>query len=221
LIYPLVVSFFHKYFYATIQKYTKGDYFMPKIAHEKFYLPSYKQHGYSPKALNWNSKESQTKRFEVILSLLKDEGEDLSIVDAGCGFGDFYIYAIENGFKFKEYIGIDILPIFVKKAKNLTKQKIFLKDVLVDDLPVADFYISSGMMNTFTKFETILFLKRALRVSKKGLIFNLLSSNKESEIFNYQNPNFICNLFNKKRYNCTIIRDYLDNDFTLKVNYKR
>jgi len=66
---------------------------MPKINNNTFYLSAIKRYGISPKGLNWKDKDSQIKRFEIILEFIKDDlTPKTKIVDAGCGFGDFYLF---------------------------------------------------------------------------------------------------------------------------------
>ena len=48
------------------------------------------KHGCSPKTLGWSGKKQQIKRFEKFNSILNFQNK--SILDIGCGFGDFYSY---------------------------------------------------------------------------------------------------------------------------------
>jgi len=112
---------------------------------------------------------------------------------------------------------MDILPIIVNRAKKTTKQNIILGDILTSPLPKCDFCLCSGALNTFSRFETYLFIKRVLQISKKALIFNLLKGNRKSDIFNYFLPDEINAILNKKKYKTSIIQDYLGNDFTVKI----
>jgi len=65
---------------------------MPRIDSKKFYISAIQKHGLTAKGLNWSSKANQEIRFDALLRLLPTELQSLSVVDAGCGFVDFYTY---------------------------------------------------------------------------------------------------------------------------------
>ncbi len=158
---------------------------MPKIDPKYFYLAALQKYGVSAKALCWNSKEHQQIRFEVIRQALPNDLGNITIADAGCGFGDFWLFLQKRGEKPKHYIGIESLERFVHIAKKKSKQDIRYLDVLTDALPKADYYICSGTLNTLTLFESFLFVKKCLDASRNGVVFNFLYGNKESDIYNY------------------------------------
>jgi len=157
---------------------------MPKINNNTFYLNATKKYGHTPKGLNWKDKRSQIKRFEIILEFIKDDlTPKTKIVDAGCGFGDFYLFLKSRGFEV-EYIGYDVVEKFVNIAKTRTSCKIVKRDILSDELEEADFYIASGSLNILTPFETILFIKRCFTHSTKGFVFNFLEGDGFDKNFN-------------------------------------
>lgn len=157
---------------------------MPKINNDTFYLNAFKKYKISPKGVNWKNKKSQEVRFEIILEFLKDKlSHKTKVIDAGCGFGDFYLFAKRKNFKF-EYVGYDILQKFVDITKDRTSCNAFKKDILSDELDMADYYIASGSLNILTKFETYLFIKRCFEYSKKGFVFNFLEGDGFDKNFN-------------------------------------
>ena len=142
---------------------------MPKIDSEKFYLSSLKKYGIDPKGVNWVSQETQELRFDMLIRMLPNTLN--SLVDAGCGFGDFYIYLQKKNIQCKKYIGIDSLHKMCTIATKNTKQEIILADVIKDKLPFAEYYVCSGAMNILNEFETYLFIKKCLEASQKAFIF--------------------------------------------------
>lgn len=189
---------------------------MPLIDSEKFYKTSIKTHGISAKGLNWNSKESQEIRFDVILDILPDDLTQISIADAGCGFGDFYLYLMQNNTPIKRYIGIDSLDEMCKIASIRTDCEIIQADICTDMLPDADFYICSGAMNVLNKFETYQFISNCYDTSKKGFIFNILYGDKDSVTYNYFSMNKlkqIAKALKVKKMKTT--QNYLDYDITV------
>ncbi len=189
---------------------------MPKIDPEYFYLAALQKYGIDAKALCWNSKEHQYTRFEVIRQALPKELSNITIADAGCGFGDFWLFLKERGEQPKAYIGIESLERFVHIAREKTKQQILYLDILTDTLPNADYYICSGTLNTLTPFESFLFVKKCLDASKEGMVFNFLYGNKESDIYNYLNDAKIEEMLHE--FHAEIFFDktgYIKNDRTI------
>ena len=63
-----------------------------------FYKSAIKKHGISAKGVHWNSQFTQYKRFEILTNFIKNEIQNSLIVDAGCGFGEYYNYLFDNQF---------------------------------------------------------------------------------------------------------------------------
>ena len=191
------------------------------LDNSNFYLTAYKKHGLSPRGLNWNSKISQDIRFEIITALIQEELPICSIADAGCGFADLYLFWDKNDLHIKKYIGIDSVLNSVnlanKNLKNFSNCTLTCKDILKDALPYADWYIASGSLNILSTFDTWLFLEQMLAYSKKGIVFNILEGEKQSENFNYQTKQHIEKFFHKKDLKIDIISGYLENDMTIRV----
>ncbi len=188
---------------------------MPKINNDTFYLNAFKKYKISPKGVNWKNKKSQEVRFEIILEFLKDKlSHKTKVIDAGCGFGDFYLFAKKRGFLF-EYVGYDILQKFVDITKDRTSCNAFKKDILSDELDMADYYIASGSLNILTKFETYLFIKRCFEYSKKGFIFNFLEGNELDKNFNILNKNEVISYAKELGAKVSVKDDYLSGDISL------
>lgn len=188
------------------------------LKNSTFYNSAYKKHGISARGLNWNSEQSQKIRFEVICEFLANEFFTCKVVDAGCGFGDLYLYMEENNFVPKEYIGIDCMQNSIQIAqKRYPKVCFTCKDILKDDLPYSDWYIASGSLNILGSFDTWYFLERMLLHCEKGIVFNILEGNKQNENFNYQQKEDIINFAKKKGLKIRLRNDYLANDITVEL----
>lgn len=189
---------------------------MPRIDSEKFYTSAIEMHGISAQGVNWSSKETQTIRFRIILDILNKNLSKFSIVDAGCGFGDFYNYLVKKKKKPKKYIGIDSLVDMYSIASQKTGCEILIADITKDKLPKADFYVCSGAMNVLNKFETHLFMRNCYDSCTKAFVFNILHGKKESDTYNYLSTLDIKNIANKLGVNKIIFKDnYLDGDITV------
>jgi len=188
---------------------------MPRINNKTFYENAIKRYGCTAKGLNWNSKNSQHTRFEVIHELLEVHLPSSTIIDAGCGFGDLYLFLQQKGSLPRKYIGYDTLQEALFVAQKRTKQHFMHKDILNDELELADFYIASGSMNILNRFETFLFIRRCYEASKKGFIFNLLRGEEKQGHFNYFLPHEIEEHVNDFAYDVVIKEGYMQGDFTV------
>lgn len=189
---------------------------MPRVDNEKFYISALKKHGISSSGLNWLSDAHQYIRFEKILELIQEDLQEISIADAGCGFGDFYIYLQNKNICIKKYLGIDSLALMCDISANRTACDTFHADIIKDDLPLSDYYICSGALNILTPFETELFIQNCFQSSKKGFIFNALYGEKESEIYNYITMHTIKSLAKRLHVKrVSMIDDYLKHDITV------
>jgi 2-polyprenyl-3-methyl-5-hydroxy-6-metoxy-1,4-benzoquinol methylase len=188
---------------------------MPRIDNEKFYNAAIERHGLGPQGVHWNSEHSQKTRFKVITSLLPQELSRATIVDAGCGFGDFYRYLADMERLPAQYTGLDCMEPMVAEAKERTGCEIRLCDILHDPLVEADYYICSGAMNILERFETHLFIRRCYEHAKLGFVFNMLEGRDESMVYNYFTPGEIKKLGRELGARVVIKKGYLERDMTV------
>lgn len=188
---------------------------MPRIDNIRFYEKAIQRYGCTAKGLNWNSKTSQYTRFEVIYEILASELSSSKIVDAGSGFGDFYLFLKQKGALPRAYLGYDTLDEALFVAHQRTKQRFIKCDVLKDMLEEADYYIASGSMNILNRFETHLFIERCFGASSKGFVFNLLKGEDTSKHFNYWQVEEM--LLHVKSFECEVVvkEGYMEGDFTI------
>lgn len=189
---------------------------MPKIDSEKFYTSAIAKFGISAKGVNWASKKNQTLRFDAILKLLPDDLNHFTLVDAGCGFGDFYLYLEKKKKLPKRYIGIDSVQEMYSIASQNTAQEILNADICKDSLPNADYYICSGALNVLTPFETYLFIQNCYMSSKIAFIFNALHGDKKSETYNYLSTLTIKEIATTLKVKETLFESaYMEDDITV------
>ncbi len=189
---------------------------MPRIDNQKFYLSAIDKYGVTAKGVNWHSKESQYIRFDTILEMLPDSLENFTLVDAGCGFGDFYLYSQKKKKLSFKYIGIDSVLDMYSIASHRTGCEIILADICTDKLPKASYYVCSGAMNVLNYFETHLFIRNCYEASERGFIFNILHGSKDSGIYNYLTTTQIKSMASDLGVNSIIIKDdYLEDDITV------
>ena len=188
---------------------------MPRINNQTFYENAIKRYGCTAKGLNWNSKNSQYTRFEALFDLISHHVPTSKIVDAGCGFGDLYLFLRQKGTLPRHYVGYDVLQEALFVAQKRTKQRCEQKNILEDILEPADLYIASGSMNILNRFETFLFIRRCYEASHKGFVFNLLMGEEKKGHFNHFMPEEIEAYVNEFVYDVVIKDDYMQGDFTV------
>ena len=189
---------------------------MPRIDNEKFYTSAIELYGTSAKGVNWHSKKTQELRFKILLELLPKNLQDFSIVDAGCGFGDFYLYLVKKKKEPKEYIGIDTVLDMYSIACSQTAKEIILADITKDKLPLGDYFVCSGAMNVLNEFETQLFIQNCFSTCRDGFIFNILYGDKQSSTYNYLTKQKINKIASSLHVEHIVYKEgYMDNDITV------
>ena len=158
---------------------------MPRIDNETFYTAALNLHGIGAKGVNWRDEHTQKVRFKVLLGMLPEDMHNYDIADAGCGFGDLYLFLRAHAKAPKSYLGIDALETMCALTQERTACKTLCADICRDPLPSADFYVCSGALNILTEFESVLFLRNCFMACREGFVFNALHGTKESTTYNY------------------------------------
>jgi len=187
---------------------------MARVNQKIFYQENIDTYGTSACGVAWDSEHSQKRRFSAILSLLGDIQKE-TLVDAGCGFGDFYLYLKEKNSLPKIYIGLDLCKLMVEEAEIRTECKILQCDILRQNLPMADWYVASGSMNLLTRLETKLFIQRCFEKSRQGFVFNLLEGKEREGKFSYWKTDEIKKFCEGIGTKVEIKEGYLEGDFTV------
>lgn len=187
---------------------------MPRVDNEAFYRRALAAHGETAEGVHWNSSATQETRFRVLRDLLPKDLSALTLVDAGCGFGDFYCYLQRHGDSPRRYLGLDIMEPMVAAARLRTDCEILLCDVLQDPLPSADYYLCSGAMNTLTRTESDRFMRNCYAACTVGFAFNLLKGRDSSPTYNFYLPREIERLARTLAADHRIAEGYLADDFT-------
>jgi len=92
------------------------------------------------------TEERRRIRFDVLYEVGIKEGS--SILDLGCGFGDFYAYLQERGVKNINYTGYDVNPKLIAIAQEKYPAAQFeVKDIQIDPFPEFDFIVSTSTFN--------------------------------------------------------------------------
>ena len=141
----------------------------------------YRRFGASPQAVQWSSRETQERRFDVLCDVI---GQGDSVIDLGSGLGDLLGYLRRaKGFSGR-YLGLDFVPGFVEHARQTyaaDESASFAEfDVTRETLPDGgDVIVASGIFNNETEdnwgFLTST-LERMFAAARKVVAFNALST---------------------------------------------
>jgi len=123
----------------------------------------------------WGSREEQDKRFSELMKL--GDFTNKSVLDVGCGYGDFLDYLINHNQKPSFYYGTDIEEEAIAKAKALHPSATWEVSDLSNSRPRMrfDYVIASGLF-CIASFRWAEFVKDYLAIflslSKKGVAVN-------------------------------------------------
>ena len=181
------------------------------------YLPLLAKYGASSKVVDYHNPGNHLARFVILAGI--DDIREASILDVGCGVGHFAKWLNENGYE-GDYIGIDLLPEMVERARELNPSMRFeVCDLLLEsDRFRADYVMASGIFH----LGDTQFMQRVLSVMyascERGVAFNSLSAwdevNKKLGYFSADPEETVA--FCRTLTPFIMLRhDYLPHDFTM------
>ena len=193
-----------------------------------YYASKLEQHGTSSRGVDWSTAASHDLRHRQFLRLL-GTAPDASILDLGCGFGDFLRFLRSEGHRGK-YVGYDVTPSMIEQAQHLYgSSPSHAWHVGSEPTEQADFAVASGLFNVkgdtpveeWSAYinETIGILKRS---SRHGFAFNILSLcsdvERRSPHLYYADPATILNeCITRFGRSVAILQDYNLWEFTVIV----
>ncbi len=188
------------------------DHYIPRIRPDR--------EGYE--ILDWEDRESQYSRFDVLIESVDLQGK--SLLDVGCGIGDLCVYLTGKDIKV-DYCGVDILEDMIQEAmRRCGGDDCFLTaDILEEEpfLPASfDVAFCSGIFNLETGNNQELldrFLPKLHSLTRETVVINLLSvkSPDVTEGYHYFDPAEVREQSLQIYSAVEIKEDYLNNDFTL------
>jgi SAM-dependent methyltransferase len=143
-----------------------------------YFTARVERYGDSVEALDWSSRATQAKRFEVLSDIVLSSGN--SVLDVGCGQGDFYAWLKASGIE-PNYAGIDLTPAMIEMARQRFPAARFEIRTAADilDLGTWDYIIASGLFY-LRKHQPFAYLCATVTglfaQCRNGLAFNCLSS---------------------------------------------
>lgn len=205
---------------------------MSKIENiRKHYVPRIKEKQKNFDILDWASEETQFTRFGVLAANVELEGRTL--LDVGCGLGDLVKFLDGRGISPAEYVGVDIIPEMLEKAREMNPGRKFVEaDVFSPDTQQTletlgyaegfDVVFCSGTLN-LNLGNNMEFLDRAISamvgLTRGKLVFNCLHSRfpfADEKYFSYF-PEDVLKITHKyvSAKKTILLDEYLAGDFTV------
>jgi SAM-dependent methyltransferase len=149
----------------------------------RYYAALLREHGATPRGVDWNSDQSQRLRFHQLLRVVADPGAPFSLIDYGCGYGGLLDTLGQRGWPVS-YVGFDVAAEMIDEARRRFPARGGVDFVQSDDdLAPADYAVASGIFNVKLDhgvaaweeyvWETI---DRLSELGRRGFAFNLLTS---------------------------------------------
>ncbi|CAN5869424.1 class I SAM-dependent methyltransferase [soil metagenome] len=189
-----------------------------------FYDQLVRRFGRDPRALDWRSRASQLKRFEILAEVGELAG--CRVLDVGCGLGDLHDFLAAKQIS-TDYAGWDIAPAMVEAAKRrLPHAEIRLMDIAATHIEPSrfDFVIASGLFSLRTMqpyayvAETV---RRMLELCRRAVAFNSLSARWASTNATVEDGRFVADpartldICLELTPNVVLRHDYMPHDFTI------
>lgn len=191
------------------------------------YRPLLKKYSRGYEILDWESLDSQIKRFEVLTQNVELAGKKL--LDIGCGTGDLFGYLKKENIDLN-YSGIDILPKMIERAYEIYPKGRFFSGDIFKESPFSkkqfDTVFCSGVFN-LNMGDNELFLKDALPVffahAKEKVVFNLLDPGHfvHSDKYYFFNQKEVLHLIREYTDNAIAVTGYIPNDFTIIADVRK
>ncbi len=172
------------------------------------------------RALGWQSRQTQYRRFAVLAQV--GPLEHTRVLDVGCGLGDLYDYLRRHRIPV-DYTGYDLLPEMIERArKRFPRLRFEVRDVLQGLGPERfDYILSSGAFNV--NFGDNLravrqVMRQMVQQAERGVAINFLKwtpGASRDPVFQYYNPQAMLTFAQTLCERVRLREGYLPNDFTL------
>jgi hypothetical protein len=202
---------------ATILDWVRG-YYAGKLA----------VHGPSARGVDWNSADSHKHRHRQFLRLLEGD-RAASVLDLGCGYGDFFAYLRSCGFS-GHYIGCDLAKEMIEAARNLHgEESDRIWRVCSSPSESADYAIASGIFNVKGNVSPAAWTDHVYRTidvlantGRRGFGFNVLTTCgdpllRRADLFYAEPASMLTHCLSKYGRSVALLQDYGLWEFTLLV----
>ena len=196
----------------------------PEIDTSRWYAEKVARHGFDHRGLGFRTRSSQEKRFEALISLGDFQGR--SVLDVGCGFGDFLAYLRDHGIE-PRYTGLDICEPMIQRCHERfdgSAAKFHVGDVLEwkpEEAP--DYVVASGIFGLDSRDARARIrptLRRMFDWARLGMACNFLSQRSLEPAENrvYVDPAEALEMGLALTPGVRVDHSYLPNDFTIYLD---
>lgn len=189
----------------------------------RWYADKVRTFGFDHRGLGFRTRSAQEKRFEALLALGELDGR--SVLDVGCGFGDFLAFLDRRGIRAR-YTGLDVCAPMIDHCRERfagRDAEFEVADVLdFEPGEQFDFVVASGIfgLDTAGARERIRpTIERLFAWCRIGMGANFLSRNTPSPVDArvYVDPCQALALGFELTPAARLDHNYLPNDFTLHL----
>lgn len=150
----------------------------------EYFRKHLQEHGTGARGMDWKDRESQYLRFQVISKYI-DTRSRASVLDVGCGSGEFLAFARENNLDI-DYLGIDICPDMVEACRQrFGGDSTFCGDAtdMCKNGKKYDYVIASGTFNAKIDISEAMWeshfrrnIRAMFEMCRIALVFNVMTS---------------------------------------------
>ena len=191
----------------------------------RYYMSNMDKYGNGDPRVLWREPDLQKKRFTKQSELLNFNNK--SILDVGCGYGDFYVHLLKCNMNPASYTGIDLVEEHCKVAMKKLPSSINVihGDFLKVELTRFDISVLSGVLNVYCDNwaqTTVLILDKMWALSKEAIIFNIRSPHSLLDRYEVReqqkkdiDPAIWCRYAHEKTDKYCLHHDYASYDYTV------
>lgn len=192
----------------------KIDILLSEKKQKAIYSHLYSKYHEDCRALHWSSRQSQVKRFWVFSAIISRQ--EASILDVGCGLGDFASYLHNNHEVKFSYTGIDVVEEFILAAARRYPSSTFVhKSILAWNAPQQfDYVFASGIFAFGTRAFFVKTLEKCFSLARKAFAFNLFVSENRNFFYD-EKENILKSCLALSPGKVTLRDDYLPRDYTV------
>jgi SAM-dependent methyltransferase len=195
-----------------------------------YYAAKLEAHGSKAEGVDWNGLDSHERRHRQFLRLL-DGAWNASVIDLGCGFGDFLRFLRSDGYRGR-FTGYDVAPSMICKARELHGETTDCRwRVGSDPAEAADFAIASGIFNVKGSVTGDIWTRYVHRnidilahTGRRGFGFNVLSKSSDpdrrrSDLYYADPVEMLCHCLSRYGRSVALLQDYGLYEFTILVRH--
>jgi SAM-dependent methyltransferase len=182
------------------------------------YLRASARHGAGFRSLLWASPGTQRARFDAFVRLVDFNGK--SVLDVGCGRGDFLDHLLERNIRPAEYMGLEAVEVLAAAAQR--KGTIIHADFVREPRRMytgSDVIVFSGSLNTLSGEQFYQTLRHAWEATAQWVVFNFLSAPllAGAEFLQWHRMDDVLCFVKSLSGEVAVLEDYLAGDSTVAV----